>query len=106
MTIMGLGLVPLDEAMIPVAAPFIDPFGIPMKGFLLVLGPCKILGVLALWGIGPMPEWIARLGLSLSATCAVYGHHSVGESVVPPLGYLALMGGLYALDSQGKGKSE
>lgn len=106
MTLIGLGLVPVDENMLSVAAPFINPFGIPLRPFLLVLGPCKVLGVLSLWGIGPMPEWFARIGLAVASVCAAYGHSTIGESIVPPLIYFGFIGSLYALDNKEKGKKE
>ena len=98
MTLMGLGLVPVDDKLASIAAPFIGPIGLPFRAFVCVLGPCKILGSLALWKIGPMPEWFARIGLMVSSSCAVYGHSSIGDPVAPPLGYIGLMFVLYALD--------
>mmetsp|Transcript_13311 Transcript_13311/g.27963 ORF Transcript_13311/g.27963 Transcript_13311/m.27963 type:complete len:130 (-) Transcript_13311:2727-3116(-) len=105
-TLIGLGLVPMDDGTLSVAAPFINPLGIPIRPFLLVLGPCKIMGALSLWGIGPMPEWFARGGLALSAACAAYGHSAIGESMVPGIMVIGLIGCLYALDNKEKGKKE
>lgn len=106
MTLMGLGVVPVDEKMSSMAAPFLDPFGIPVKQFFLLLGPCKILGGLSLWGIGPMPEWFARIGLIVSSVCGGYGHYFIGDSVVAPVVYLGMIGSLYFLDPNLKGKKE
>lgn len=106
MLAMGLGVAPVDEGLTNVAAPFLDPLGLPFRPFVLVLGGCKIVGVLSLWGRGPMPEAVGRVGLATSAMCAAYGHRSVGESVVAPVVYTAMIGALYALDgASGKGKS-
>eukprot|EP00537_Pseudo-nitzschia_pungens_P016094 CAMPEP_0172402942 /NCGR_PEP_ID=MMETSP1061-20121228/56935_1 /TAXON_ID=37318 /ORGANISM="Pseudo-nitzschia pungens, Strain cf. pungens" /LENGTH=129 /DNA_ID=CAMNT_0013137127 /DNA_START=84 /DNA_END=473 /DNA_ORIENTATION=- len=104
MTLMGLGLVPVDQKVVGIAAPFLTAFGIPFRPFAVVLGSCKILGAMSLWGTGPMPEWFARIGLGFASVCAVYGHHSIGDSVVGPVVYLGLIGSLYALDSSEKGK--
>eukprot|EP00536_Pseudo-nitzschia_multiseries_P016567 jgi/Psemu1/313326/fgenesh1_kg.1149_\ len=101
---MGLGLVSVDETLVNMAAPFLTPFGIPFKPFAVVLGSSKILAALSLWDIGPMPEWFGRIGLGFASACAVYGHHSVGESAVPPMLYLGLIGSLYVLENNGKGK--
>lgn len=102
---MGLGIAPLDEGLVAIANPFIGPLAIPAKPFFLTLGSCKILGVLSLWKIGPMPEWFARAGLTFAACCAAYGHHSVGEPLVPPLVYSVLISSLWVLDPlNGKAK--
>ena len=106
MTLMGLGLVPIDEKMTNIAAPFLTPFGIPMKPFMCVLGPCKILGGLSLWGIGPMPAWFARIGLIISSVCGGYGHYTVGDAVVGPIVYIGMIGSLYFIDPLTKGKKE
>ncbi len=98
MLLMGLGIAPLDENMGKMAAPFIEPFGIQTKHFFCFLGPCKILGGLSLWGIGPMPEIVGRLGLILAATCGAYGHTVVGESFVPAVVYAILTAYLFVLD--------
>lgn len=97
LTLMGLGVVPLDKTQ-DIAAPFIGPLGIPVKPFLCVLGPAKILGVSSLWGYGPMPEIIGRLGLAFSAVCAAYGHASIDESSLPPIIYAGMVGGLFILE--------
>ena len=108
MTCIGLGLLPIDDKFVIMSTPFIQPLGIPTKVFACILGPCKILGCLALWNIGPMPEWFARFGLMFAAACGSYGHTLVGESPAPPLGYIGLMLTLYALENVGskKGKKE
>jgi hypothetical protein len=106
MTLMALGVVPIDEGIASVAAPFIVPFGIPIKAFLMVLGPSKILGGLSLWGKGPMPNMFAKLGLVFASACAAYGHHVIGESVVPPIMYIGMMASLVALERSSKGKKE
>ena len=98
MILTSTGVVPLDEKMVSVAMPFIGPLGIPTRSFFLVLGSCKILGSLSLWKKGPMPEWFARLGLILSASCAAYGHYTVGDSILPPLIYAGVCSSLYFLD--------
>lgn len=96
-TLMGLGIVPLDKTK-DIAAPFIEPLGIPTNLFLCILGPAKILGVSSLWGYGPMPELVGRLGLTFSALCGAYGHASIGETPLPPIIYAAMMGGLFILE--------
>ena len=103
-TLMGLGIAPLDKTA-GIAAPFISPLGIPVKPFLCVLGPAKILGGLSLWGVGPMPEMIGRVGLVITALCGAYGHSVIGESPIPPMVYAGMIGGLFLLDkSVSKGK--
>ena len=104
MTLMGVGLIPVDDKLASIAAPFIGPIGLPFRAFVCVLGPCKILGALGLWEIGPLPEWFARIGLTVAASCAAYGHSSIGDPVIPPLGYIGLMFVLYALDYVETGK--
>jgi len=90
---------------------FIEPLGIPLKVFLLVLGPCKILGVLSLLGIGrgvwnPMPKWFAQIGLSLSATCAGIGHYKCGDSYTAAVVIqLAMMALFYSEYSEAKEKN-
>mmetsp|Transcript_23008 Transcript_23008/g.48981 ORF Transcript_23008/g.48981 Transcript_23008/m.48981 type:complete len:128 (+) Transcript_23008:183-566(+) len=106
MTLMGVGLAPVDEQIGKMAGPFIDPLGIPLRPFLCLLGPCKILGSFSLWGIGPMPEWFGRPGLMFSALCGAYGHSVVGESVIPPIAYVGMIFSLYFLDPLVKGKKE
>ena len=105
MILMGLGLAPLDEGMAAAASPFLTPLGFPTKPFMLILGPCKILGGLSLWGIGPMPEMVGRIGLMFSAACGAYGHYKAGDPFIPPLMYIGVLGSLYYLDkSVSKGK--
>jgi hypothetical protein len=106
MTLMGLGVVPIDETMAMVATQFIGPLGIPLRTFLCVLGPCKILGGLSLWGIGPMPSAFGKIGLVIASACAAYGHHAIGDSPVPPLVYIGMMASLVALERSSKGKKE
>eukprot|EP00531_Pseudo-nitzschia_arenysensis_P019858 CAMPEP_0116136482 /NCGR_PEP_ID=MMETSP0329-20121206/11746_1 /TAXON_ID=697910 /ORGANISM="Pseudo-nitzschia arenysensis, Strain B593" /LENGTH=128 /DNA_ID=CAMNT_0003631349 /DNA_START=87 /DNA_END=473 /DNA_ORIENTATION=+ len=103
--LMGLGIAPIEDKIEQMAAPFIEPLGIPTKPFFCFLGPCKILGGLSLWGIGPMPEIVGRLGLMLAASCGAYGHSVVGESPVPPIVYAGMIASLFLLDkSTSKGK--
>lgn len=103
--LMGIGIAPIEEKIEQLAAPFIEPLGIPFKSFCCFLGPCKILGGLSLWGIGPMPEIVGRLGLMLAASCGAYGHSVVGESPVPALVYAVMIASLFVLDkSASKGK--
>ena len=109
MTCTGLGLLPIDDNFVAMTAPFIQPLNIPVKVFACILGPCKILGCLALWNIGPMPEWVARLGLMFAAGCGAYGHTLIGESPIPPIGCIGLMLTLYVLeyaDAKKEGKKE
>ncbi|KAL7541834.1 hypothetical protein ACHAXR_011245 [Thalassiosira sp. AJA248-18] len=106
LTLMGLGLVPVDEGVASVAAPFITPLNIPVRPFFCVLGPCKLLAGFALWKKGPMPEGVARVGLTIASACALYGHYAVGDNVVGPLVYLGFLASLYALDSAEKGKGD
>lgn len=104
LTLMGLGVIPLDKTE-GIAAPFIEPLGIPIKPFLCVLGPAKVLGGLSLWGYGPLPEIVGRIGLMFAALCGSYGHAAIGESPVPAIVYTGLMGSLFILDkSTSKGK--
>ena len=104
MTLMGLGLVPVDDGVVAVAAPFIEPLGIPFRAFVRVLGPSKILAALSLWKVGPMPEWFARIGLMASSCCALYGHGVLGEPVVAPLAFIGLISSLYVMDHLDAGK--
>ena len=106
MTLMGLGLVPIDEKVSQMAAPFLTPFGIPFRPFMCLLGPCKILGGLSLWGIGPMPEWFARIGLLIASVCGGYGHYTIGDTLVGPIVYFGMIGSLYFIDPLTKGKKE
>merc|ERR1719162_2201244 len=94
MTAMGLGLAPLDQNIMEIAAPFIAPLGIPFQPFILVLGSCKIMGALSLWGKGPMSKSVGMIGLAIASICAAYGHYTVGESFIPPIVYLGLLGSL------------
>ena len=93
-----MGVVPVDETMGQIANIFIEPFNIPLTTFLCVLGPCKILGALSLWNIGPMPQWFGRIGLLISSVCAGIGHSKIGDSVVGPVVYIGLISSLYYLD--------
>jgi len=63
-----------------------------------ILGPCKILGGLSLKGIGPMPEWFARIGLIIAAVCGGYGHYVVGDAIVGPFVYFGMICSLYFID--------
>lgn len=104
-TSMGLGILPVDESLKNVAAHFIDPIGLPTKPFFLILGPCKILAGLSFWGIGPMPELVARTGLLIASTCGAIGHKLNDETVLPPVIYAGLIASLFVLDkSASKGK--
>ena len=106
MTAQGLGVAPVDASAEAVAAPFIDPIGLPTKPFFLVLGTSKILASLSFWGVGPMPELVGRIGLIVAAGCAAIGHHINNETVVPPLIFTGLVASLFVLDkSASKGKS-
>jgi hypothetical protein len=100
--------VPVDESMGQIADIFIEPLNIPLKPFFCVLGPCKILGALSLWNIGPMPQWFGRIGLIIASLCGGYGHYTIGEPVFGPVAYIGLMGSLYYLDpiTMMKGKKE
>ena len=106
MVLMGLGLVPVDEKLVGIASPFLEPFGIPFRPFMCVLGPAKILGALSLWGIGPMPEFFGRIGLATAALCGAYGLNFVGDSTAPALVYSGIIASLYVLDPMKKGKKE
>lgn len=102
----GLGVAPVDASLEPVAAPFIDPIGLPTKPFFLILGTSKILAGLSFWGVGPMPELVGRIGLIVAAGFGAIGHHINNETVVPPLIYSGLVASLFVLDKSGsKGKS-
>eukprot|EP00531_Pseudo-nitzschia_arenysensis_P019834 CAMPEP_0116122834 /NCGR_PEP_ID=MMETSP0329-20121206/4424_1 /TAXON_ID=697910 /ORGANISM="Pseudo-nitzschia arenysensis, Strain B593" /LENGTH=128 /DNA_ID=CAMNT_0003616705 /DNA_START=311 /DNA_END=697 /DNA_ORIENTATION=+ len=104
-TAMGLGLLPVEESIEKVAAPFIDPIGLPTKPFFLILGPCKILAGLSFWGIGPMPELVARIGLLIASTCGAIGHKMNDETILPPVIYAGMVASLFVLDqSASKGK--
>ena len=103
--LMGLGVAPVDEKMAAMAAPFIEPLEIPTKPFFCFLGTCKILGGLSLWGIGPMPEIVGRIGLIVAASCGAYGHMVVGDVPLPPIIYAGMVASLFVLDkSTSKGK--
>ena len=56
--------------------------------------------------VSPDAKEKAREQVLAAVASGAYGHRVVGDSVVPPLGYLAIMGGLYALDARTKGKKE
>eukprot|EP00593_Proboscia_inermis_P004630 CAMPEP_0171318478 /NCGR_PEP_ID=MMETSP0816-20121228/88952_1 /TAXON_ID=420281 /ORGANISM="Proboscia inermis, Strain CCAP1064/1" /LENGTH=129 /DNA_ID=CAMNT_0011813039 /DNA_START=24 /DNA_END=413 /DNA_ORIENTATION=- len=98
MVMMGLGFLPVDEKMTKIAAPFIAPLGIPFQPFVACLGTCKVLAGLSMWGIGPMSDIVARIGLMLCTSCAAYGHHVVGDNVIPPIVYFGLVSSLFVLD--------
>ena len=102
MIAMGTGVIPKDELLLNCAKVFIDPLRIPASPFFLVLGSCKIFGVMKLWGFGPMPLVIARSGLMLSAFCAVVAHYVVEGSIfasLPPMVYMSLLSILLYLES-------
>mmetsp|Transcript_32098 Transcript_32098/g.47228 ORF Transcript_32098/g.47228 Transcript_32098/m.47228 type:complete len:128 (+) Transcript_32098:183-566(+) len=103
---VGLGVLPLDENMVAVANVFIEPVGVPVKPFFIFLGSCQILGAASLWGIGPMPNLMGRLGLMLAASCGAYGHAKNGESFVPAASYVFFMGILFFLDEGQKKKKK
>jgi len=102
MSLMGLGVVPVDPKLEEVSNVFISAFNIPSKPFLLTLGVCKILGCASLWNIGPMPEGFARRGLITSTVCAAIGHYIVGDSILPPLAFLGMWAFYYNLDGADK----
>merc|ERR1719491_1012367 len=101
---MAMGVIPVDPGMECAAKIFIHPLGIPIRPFLLTLGPCQILGVLSLFRVGrgswnPMPEWFGRIGLILSVTCGTIGHHQCGDSIIPGLVVLWAWGMLYYVEA-------
>jgi hypothetical protein len=106
MLMMGLGVAPVDEGMAKAAAVFIDPVGIPQSPFFILLGTCKILGGLSLWGIGPMPEKVGKIGLAVAATCGAIGHFVAGDPWIPPLVYNVMLGSLVYMEKSAKGKEE
>lgn len=99
-TLMGLGVIPIDNDMAAVANVFIGPLGIPLNVFLSILGPCQMLGVLSLWGYGPMPKSIAIPGLGLSALCGAIGHYVHGDipHAIAATGYVVIAGTLAVLE--------
>lgn len=104
MIALGTGILPMDDGVAAIAAPFIGPLNIPVAPFLGFLGTCKMFAVASWWGVGPMSEWFGRVGMMTAAGCGAYGHSVVGESAVPPIIFLLMTGGLFLLDD-GKKKS-
>lgn len=106
MVVMGFGFLPLDEGLDKVARLYLDKLSVPTKPFLLVLGTCKILAVLKLWEIGPVPRKLALIGLATSALSGAYGHFFYEEKLqaCAALFYAALVGYLYFTDSVDSGR--
>jgi len=104
MILMSSGVIPMDEKMGAIATMFGEPIGATDKQLLAVLGPAKILGVAGIWGYGPLPATVGVVGLMISATCAIYGHHAINDTVVPPLVFTLLLGCLLFLKDGGKEK--
>ena len=98
--LMGLGIVPLDEKMGLMSAPFIDPIGVPLQPFSLFLGSSNIMGVLSLWGKGPMPKTLGRIELMIASACGAYAHTAVEESPAFALLFFCLIAYLFVLDNQ------
>ena len=106
MAAMGLGLVPVDDNVQQLAAPFIDPLGIPFRPFSLFLGSCNFMAGLSMWGLGPMPETVARVGLMMCSGCGAYAHYNLGETFIHSLVYFSLASSLWFLDPISKGKKD
>eukprot|EP00543_Licmophora_paradoxa_P007818 CAMPEP_0202443890 /NCGR_PEP_ID=MMETSP1360-20130828/3064_1 /ASSEMBLY_ACC=CAM_ASM_000848 /TAXON_ID=515479 /ORGANISM="Licmophora paradoxa, Strain CCMP2313" /LENGTH=131 /DNA_ID=CAMNT_0049059721 /DNA_START=43 /DNA_END=438 /DNA_ORIENTATION=- len=102
MLAMGLGVIDIDPTMGSVANVFLEPVGLPLNPFLAVLGSCKILGVLSLWNVGPMPKSLGMIGLAMSALCGAAGHYVVegGAAAIPPIVYLGILGLLVFFESK------
>lgn len=96
---MGLGIIPPDEGVTAVANVFVEPLGLALRPFFVFLGVSKILGVLSIWGKGPLNKKFGIAGLMCSASCAAYGHFRVGDSILPPLFMLVLLSALAVLDA-------
>lgn len=103
MVAMGLGAVPVDDAMAQVANVWIGKYNIPLKPFLVFLGLTKLSAVAKLWGYGIMPsKKLAYIGLGTPAFCAFVGHYKVEgpTASIPPVVYLGLLGALVHLESK------
>jgi len=97
--IMGLGFIPIDPEFAAVAKPNIDPFGIPLRPFMLFLGPMKVLGAASQWGYGPLHKGFGRLGLQFCCICGFYGHYNIDpKSVSASIIMFSLLTSLYWLD--------
>jgi len=99
MLLQGLGALPVDPDLAAIAGASVDCMNIPHQPFFVALGTFKITAVASQWGYGPLPQWLARLGLMTSCVCAAFGHQSTGQSTVPPFVMLSLVAALFALDA-------
>ena len=107
-TAMGLGLIPVDTKIGPIAKVYTDPLNLPLRPFLFVVGVTKILSALKLWNIGPVPTYkLAFIGLAAPAASALYGHAKIegAAGAISPAIYLALLGTLFYMD-EGATKSK
>ena len=100
---MGLGAVPVDDALAQVANVWIGKYDgmIPLKPFLVFVGLTKLSSVAKLWGYGVMPsKKLAYIGLGTPAFCAAIGHYKVEgpAASIPPVVYLGLLGALIHLE--------
>lgn len=104
MLAMASGVVDVDPALQAVAEVYSKPLGLPLKPFLAFVGTTKLLSVLKLWGVGPMPSLkLAVVGLACPASAALYGHYKVEgpAAAVPPAIYLVVLGTFFHLESSG-----
>jgi hypothetical protein len=60
----------------------------------------KVMAAASVWGYGPLPELVGRIGLMLSSLGALNGHHALGDSIVPPIVVFLLLGSLFWLDDK------
>ncbi|KAL3914062.1 MAG: hypothetical protein SGILL_006252 [Bacillariaceae sp.] len=106
MLAMASGVVDVDPTLGAIANLYAVPLGLPLKPFLAFVGTAKLLGVLKLWGIGPMPSLkVAVLGLACPASAAVYGHYVVEgpAAAIAPVVYLGILGVWYSMETSGSG---
>ena len=87
MTAMGFGLLPIDPQMSGTAQVSLDfiteKTGIVIEGADLfkILGPCKMLGIIALWGyLGGFLRFLANIMFFAPIAGAYFGHPAVGMS--------------------------
>jgi hypothetical protein len=109
MTAMGMGLIAVDPVMGAVARVYTDPFHLPAQPLLLFVGVTKILSVLKLWKVGPMPsDTLAFIGLAVPTVAAAFGHAKVEGLVgaIPPVIYSCLLGMLFYVDRSDSAKAK